>query len=350
MDIYNILRPRKFNDMFPTSSFLRNIDNRVKNKLHGNDSSLGHIYMFYSTLPGCGKTSTSRILASELNPGIDNIIKENIFKGIDTDVCTHISGITDRKLDKITFLIERMESLRNSLWPYNYVFIIDEAHELTNTAIDALLIPTERIANNVYLIMTTTKIQHFQIPGSPGEMLLSRCEKHEFKRLTKEDTIKLIHDSANKLSTTIDNIVANEIEIESKGKPRDTILLLNQYIQTGKISKIDPEDTENNNSPFNKLIQMYTNHIETGNISWKTTFSKLIMSMLNRFSAEEIRIKLMQRTFGIIMDGKDKTSKLCSFYIEMGEILKNPINPPPKSDLIVRLFKLYIYARSLNKS
>ena len=352
MDLYNRLRPRKFEDMYRTSDFLANMTMRVSKALRG-EPGLGHAFMFYSEEPGLGKTTCARILASELNPGLTQVERDNLFFGRDNPVCTHINAGESGKVDNTRELIERINALAVPMYDYNYVFIIDEVHKLTDASIDALLAPTENISENVYIIMTTTDIGKLNKPKTPGEALLSRCEAHRFYTLRKQELVRLIENCAKTEGTKAPEArIMDAIYTESAGRPRKALVLLSQYMESGTIGTIEEGDDEKV-PHFKELIDMYCGVATGKKVSWSNDIAPLARAMMTNYNAEEIRIKILHRLFSVLLydpiKGQDAVS-IAKTYGIIGDAMRGHVGAPQKSELITRLYSVYIKAFELRNN
>jgi replication-associated recombination protein RarA len=351
MDLYNRVRPRKFEDMYKTSDFLANISARVDKALKG-EPGLSHALIFYSELPGLGKTSSARILASELNPDLSEKERECLFNGLYNPVCVHVNGGEKRKIDDTRELIEMIEALRAPMHDYHYVFIIDEVHKLTDDSLDALLAPVENIPENVYVIMTTTDMGKLNKSKSSGEALVSRGETHKFHPLAKVDTLRLLKSAAKiEGAKEPETKILDTIYSESSGEPRKAIVLLSQYLESGTVGSIDEE--EEKTPYFKQLITMYAKVVCGEKVTWFNNIAPHVQTMLMSFGAEDIRIKLLQRLYGVIMFEKlsgDRGWQVARLYERAGMLLRGHIEAPQKSELVSRLYSIYIEAVGLANS
>ncbi|MDR2676596.1 MAG: DNA polymerase III subunit gamma/tau [Endomicrobium sp.] len=217
-------RPQKFSDIIGEEHIVRTLKNAVLKK------RVAHAYIF-SGPRGCGKTSMARILAKALNCknecksepcGIcDNCIE--ISKGTSIDVL-EIDGASNNGIDEIKALRENVKfSSANSKYK---IYIIDEAHQITSQAFNALLKTLEEPPSHVIFIMATTE-QH-KIPDT----ILSRCQKYRFKFISNSEIICAIKSISEKENFEIDNEALNIIAVASGGSMRDALSLLDQAISS----------------------------------------------------------------------------------------------------------------------
>ena len=130
-------RPQKFEDMVGQEHITRVLKNAIK------ENRIAHGYVF-SGQRGIGKTTTARIFAKALNckdiskeePCNKCVNCEEITKGNSLDVI-EIDGASNRGIDEIRNLRENVKYAPSSA-KYK-IYIIDEAHQITGDAFNALL-------------------------------------------------------------------------------------------------------------------------------------------------------------------------------------------------------------------
>ncbi|MBS0304254.1 MAG: DNA polymerase III subunit gamma/tau [Proteobacteria bacterium] len=165
-------RPRRFAEMVGQEHVVRALTNALAtNRLH-------HAYLFTGTR-GIGKTTVSRILAKSLNcvgpDGTGGVTAEpcgvcSACTEIDADRYIdyiELDAASNRGIDDARELIERA-AYKPSVGRYK-VFMIDEAHQLTKDAFNALLKTLEEPPEHLKFVLATT---------DPEKMLptvLSRC-------------------------------------------------------------------------------------------------------------------------------------------------------------------------------
>lgn len=233
--IYREYRPKTFDEVLGQSQVTEVLKNQVKNNL------IGHAYLFSGTR-GTGKTSCAKIFARAINC-------LNLQDGSPCNVCENCRSILNEETFDIVEMdaasnrrIEDIRDLRDKVIypPANLkykVYIIDEAHMITNEGFNALLKIMEEPPKHLVFILATTEIE--KIP----QTILSRCQRYEFKRLDtefiKENILSITRDLGVEIEAEAVNLIANEAD----GAMRDALSTLDQVISLGK-DKITVKDLE----------------------------------------------------------------------------------------------------------
>jgi DNA polymerase III subunit gamma/tau len=199
---------------------------------------IGHAYLF-SGQRGTGKTSVARILAKAAN------CLDEDPKARPCNKCTHCQAVNDGMfLDLIEIDaasntgVEDIRDLRDKI---NFspnqgrykVYIIDEVHMLSKNAFNALLKTLEEPPSHVIFILATTEIN--KIPAT----VLSRCQRHEFKRATLEEITRQLTEIARKENIKVDEDALAYIGRQATGSFRDAISLLDQMASSDKKITLD---------------------------------------------------------------------------------------------------------------
>lgn len=176
---YNTYRPKTFGQVLGQEQSLEILRKQAKLK------AFGHAYLLYGP-SGTGKTTTARILAMALNcPSMNGTGEpcgecpncQTIAKGENWDVY-EIDAATNRGIEDIKALKTRAQ-----LFPIGAkkVYILDEAHALTEEAWNAMLKLLEEPPPYLVIILCTTRLD--KIP----ETVKSRCQLYPFKALPAKD-------------------------------------------------------------------------------------------------------------------------------------------------------------------
>ena len=131
-----------------------------------------------------------------------------------------IDGASNRGIQEIRDIKERLRfQPSNSRYK---IFIIDEVHMLTNEAFNALLKTLEEPPDHVYFMFATTE------PHKVPLTILSRCQRYELKRLSKQELTSHFSHLATQEGVQMDPQAVEMIVRESEGSVRDGLSLLDQ--------------------------------------------------------------------------------------------------------------------------
>ncbi len=213
-------RPRDFDEVIGQEHVTVTLKNAI---------SLGriaHAYLFAGPR-GVGKTTVARIFAKALNCEKGPTVKpcnvcascKEVVSGNSIDVL-EIDGASNRGIDEVRSL---RENIRFSPIGSKFkVYIIDEVHQITSDAFNALLKTLEEPPPHVKFIFATT--QPHKVPGT----ILSRCQRFDFKRITLDLIISKLKNIVSEEKIKIEEEVLFTIARAADGSMRDAEVLLDQ--------------------------------------------------------------------------------------------------------------------------
>ena len=224
-------RPATFDEVIGQDHISQTLKNAIK------EDKVAHAYLF-SGPRGTGKTTMARIFAKALNckngPTPEPCCKcencEEIAKNQSIDVM-EIDAASNTGVDNIR---EIRENVKFGATSSKYkIYIIDEVHQLSTGAFNALLKTLEEPPEHVIFILATTE-QH-KVPIT----ILSRCQKYRFRLLSTNEIALAIKNIARKDNFEIEDEALKIIINASGGSMRDALSLLDQAISatTGKITE-----------------------------------------------------------------------------------------------------------------
>jgi DNA polymerase III subunit gamma/tau len=191
---------------------------------------VSHAYLF-SGSRGTGKTSAARLLAKSLNcTGRPRDSAEpcnrcesclDVTAGTALDLI-EIDAASNRGIDEIRDLREKV-NLAPALGPYK-VYIIDEAHMLTEPAFNALLKTLEEPPAHVVFVLCTTDAQ--KIPLT----VIGRCQQFVFRRHSEEQIVSRLSFIAAAEKVVVDPEAMQLIARTAQGSMRDAVGLLDQLV------------------------------------------------------------------------------------------------------------------------
>jgi DNA polymerase III subunit gamma/tau len=215
-------RPQTFREIVGQQHVTKTLANAI------NSNRVAHAYIF-SGVRGVGKTTTARILAKALNcvkgptaepDGTCDSCRE-ISAGTSLDVL-EIDAASNRGIDQIR---ELREMVRYAPASSRYkVVILDEAHQLTDEASNALLKTLEEPPERVVFILATTRAEDLV------ETIKSRAQLFQFRALTFKEISEEIERIAREEKLTIEPGGVAVLARAAEGSLRDGLSLLEQAI------------------------------------------------------------------------------------------------------------------------
>ncbi len=230
--LYRKWRPQTWDEVVGQDHIIQTLRNAVRGE------RVAHAYLFAGPR-GTGKTTTARLLAKAVNclePSLEDRPCNN---------CAHCQAISEgRFLDLIEIdaasntSVEDVRDLREKI---NFspnegrfkVYIIDEVHMLSTAAFNALLKTLEEPPAHAIFVLATTEVH--KIPAT----VLSRCQRHEFRRLPIVVMIDYLRPMIKKEGLQVEAEALEMITRQATGSLRDAISLLDQLASTGELVNLE---------------------------------------------------------------------------------------------------------------
>ncbi len=229
-------RPQAFEEMTGQEHVVRTIENAIKL------DRVAHAYLFAGPR-GVGKTTAARLLARALNcekgptahPCGECRACTEIRDGTSVDV-SEIDGASNNGVENVREIRENAKYLPQR--DRYKIYIIDEVHMLSGAAFNALLKTLEEPPGHVKFIFATTE------PHKLPDTILSRCQRHNFRRISAAAMLARLKEICGKEAVTISDVSLSLLVRQSEGGMRDALSLLDQVISACGLTPSDAEVAE----------------------------------------------------------------------------------------------------------
>lgn len=225
-------RPQQFSDVIGQDHVTHTLKNAIE------QGRIAHGYIF-SGHRGIGKTTIARILAMALNcQSSDRPVPEpcgkcdsciEIREGRGFDVI-EIDAATNRGIDEVRRIRDeaRVQPARDRY----KIFILDEAHQITDAAFNAILKTLEEPPDWAVFMMATTQ------PEDIPQTIRSRCQHFSFHAVTFDDIVGQLRSIAEQESISADDAAIALLAQGGDGSMRDALSIMDQAIAccTGRLT------------------------------------------------------------------------------------------------------------------
>ena len=223
--LYRKWRPRTFNEVVGQAHVTHTLQNALPS------GRISHAYLFAGPR-GTGKTSMGRLLAKAVNclsteddkPCNQCRICQAINEGRLLDL-VEVDAASNRGIDEVRSIREKVNFRPNEA-RYK-VYILDEAHMLTEPAFNALLKTLEEPPPHVIFVLVTTE------PHKIPDTILSRCQRFDFRRIPLQDVVSHLQHVAEQEGLAVEPAALELIARSATGSMRDAVSLLDQLISYG---------------------------------------------------------------------------------------------------------------------
>jgi DNA polymerase-3 subunit gamma/tau len=231
-------RPQKFSEVIGQEHVTRTLQNALE------QGRTAHGYIF-SGHRGIGKTTVARILAAALNcRSSDKPLAEpcgicesctEIRAGNAVDVI-EIDAATNRGIDEIRELREaaRYKPARDRF----KIYILDEAHQITDAAFNALLKTLEEPPDHIVFMLATTQ------PEDIPQTIRSRCQHFSFRAVKFDDIVAQLRDLVGRETIEADDDALALLAEAGDGSMRDALSILDQAIASSS-SRLTADSVRN---------------------------------------------------------------------------------------------------------
>ena len=246
-------RPKIFEELIGQKVASDTIINSIK------ADKVPNAYLF-TGIRGVGKTTIARIVAKSLNclNGIEKLCEKNLCINCDAiSKSNHMDVLELNGADKtsINDIRDLIDFSRYGPTSSKYkIFIIDEVHQISSSAFNALLKILEEPPNYLKFILATTEIK--KVPVT----IVSRCQRFDLSRVKTEDLFEFIKKVKDKENGNVSDEALKLIVKISEGSVRDALSLLDRgLLSLSKKKTLDLREAQKIFGYFDKsqLIEMF---------------------------------------------------------------------------------------------
>ena len=221
--LYRKWRPDEFDEVKGQEHVVRTLKNQI---IH---DRIGHAYLFCGTR-GTGKTTVARLFAKAVN--CEHPLEDGSpcnecasCKSISVGTALNVIEIDAASNNGVDSIREIRDGVQYSPTEGKYkVYIIDEVHNLSGPAFNAMLKTLEEPPSYVIFIMATT--ENHKIPIT----ISSRCQRYDFRRIDLETIFERLTDLLDREGIEAEEKAVRYIARAGDGSMRDALSLLDQCI------------------------------------------------------------------------------------------------------------------------
>jgi len=238
-------RPQRFSDVVGQDHVTRTLLNALS------QNRIAHGYIF-SGHRGIGKTTIARILAAALNcttvvgsaerpteepcqicvncREISSASRQesSIFEESHSFDVEEIDAATNRGIDDARLLTTKIQTRPTNKSKYK-IIILDEAHQITDAAWNALLKTLEEPPEWAVFMFATTQ------PEDIPQTIRSRCQHFSFHAVKLDDIIAQLRMISVKENITIDDAALSVLAEAGDGSMRDALSIMDQAIASAPL-------------------------------------------------------------------------------------------------------------------
>ena len=220
--LYRKFRPQTFDEVRGQEAIVTTLKNQII------QNRIGHAYLFCGTR-GTGKTTLAKIMAKAVNcehpvdgnPCMECETCKAIANGTSLNMI-EMDAASNSGVDNIREIIREVD-YRPTMGKYK-VYIIDEAHNLSGEAFNALLKTLEEPPEHVIFILATTEAHKILVT------IMSRCQRYDFKRIPLETISGRLRELTDRENVEATEEALRYVAKAADGSMRDALSLLDQCI------------------------------------------------------------------------------------------------------------------------
>lgn len=293
MDLAEKYRPGTLDEVINQDPVVKSLKSILGRGLE----SMPHAFLFCGH-HGCGKTTLGFILKNEMKCSDMNFEYYNTSntRGIDTI----------RDLDKLCRFRPITKENENPI----KLYLLDECHELTRNAQNALLALLENPPEHAYFILCTTE------PGQLLDTIRSRCHTYTLQPFNRVRLVALLKGICDKEGITFPPGILKKIADSSENSARKALKILDQIIDIpGSDAEVE-EAIQNASVDHKEVIDICRIMLEKQYTNWPD-----LCSMLRSIDAkpEEIRRSILGYLASVAMNSKKYPAKLITLMTLFSE-------------------------------
>ena len=231
--LYRKFRPRTFDEVKGQDHIVTTLKNQLAN------NRVGHAYLFCGTR-GTGKTTIAKLLARTVN--CDNPTENGpcgecesckaILNGSSLDV-REIDAATNSGVDNIRVINENVRNVPPN--GKHLVYIIDEAHQLSPAAFNAMLKTLEEPPEYAIFILATT--DDYSVPVT----IKSRCQRFDFHRISIDTIAARLAEVVEREGEKATEDALGYIARVADGSMRDALSVLDECMSASPGRELDKD-------------------------------------------------------------------------------------------------------------
>lgn len=225
VSLYRRFRPDTFDKVVGQDHIVRTLTNQIES------NRIGHAYLFTGAR-GTGKTSCAKIFARAVNcltpAGGSPCGKCSMCRALENSEnidIIEIDAASNSRVDDVRDLTENTR-YRPAVCRYK-VYIIDEVHELSDKAYNALLKTLEEPPEYIIFILATTEVQ--KLPRT----ILSRCMRFDFRLVGEREIAGLLRRIFSELNVEYEEEALSVIAVNGEGSVRDALSIADMCLSYG---------------------------------------------------------------------------------------------------------------------